>query len=383
MSTQAPSYRVIVNGVQPGEDADRVRAEAVRLFRIDESKANALINGRRVVKKDLEREKAQVYQKRLAGIGLRVELEKQVPDATAAGTGLALEPVQEPTRDTREQNDQATHTVSCPQCSLEQPASHDQCSGCGFSLASWRRDPAKAVDDSSDVSARPTEHASMMEGGDSLPGRAIAAAGGAAILGAIVWSVVAIKSGYEFGLLAWGIGAGIGIAAALTGGRGKGSAAVCAVLALVSLLGGKYMIVAGLQDEMMEMFNAVEVEQELYPIYEEYMADARVYRDVTDEASLRRFMVEREYAFASRPQDVDDEEIELFREFDEPMLLSMAANEPDFDEWRTETYDEVMNTVGSSMLFFSSFGLMDILFFALGIGTAWKLGLGEDLAAGR
>lgn len=390
MTTQTPTYRVIVNGVQPGKDPERVRAEAARLFRIDESKAGALIKGRRVVKKGLERQKAQAFEQRLAGIGLVVELEEQVSVAAAAGMGLALEPLEEPARDSQQaedaqealeaQKEQGTHSVTCPKCSLVQAASHDKCIGCGFSLASLRRKPAAPVAEQDN--AAPPRRAPMLESGTALPGQAMAAAGGTALLGALAWSFIAIKSGYEFGLLAWGIGAGIGIAASMAGGRGNGSATLCAVLALFSLLGGKYLIAAGMEEEMMAMFSDAEVEQELYPVYEEHLADARAYRDVTGEASLRRFMVEREYTFASRPQDVDDYEIELFRELNEPMLLSMAANEPSYEEWRAETFDVMMNTIGVPLLFLFSFGLMDILFFILGIGTAWQLGRGVDIASG-
>ncbi len=63
-----------------------------------------------------------------------------------------------------------------------------------------------------------------------LNGKVIGAALGTAILGAVVWAGIVIKTEYEIGWLAWGIGALIGFGTVKAGGSGMRPAVLAAVL---------------------------------------------------------------------------------------------------------------------------------------------------------
>ena len=78
----------------------------------------------------------------------------------------------------------------------------------------------------------------------NLLGVLLAAANGAGIGGAL-WVAIGHFSGYEIGFVAWGVGLAAGIGA-LSGAHGKGSAqggVIAAVLALLSIVIAKYIII--------------------------------------------------------------------------------------------------------------------------------------------
>lgn len=120
----------------------------------------------------------------------------------------------------------------------------------------------------------------------------------AAVLGAFLWYGIAISLDYEFGLIAWLIGGAVGYAATLGGVRGEAAGAVCALLVVAAILGGKYMTMSSFQTDLAEtLAGATEYEGvELMEIYQEELKDARDFADLPgDEASLRQFMVSHLY----------------------------------------------------------------------------------------
>lgn len=78
------------------------------------------------------------------------------------------------------------------------------------------------------------------------PGSILLAAGAglvAAVVGGVAWGLVVKWSGYEIGIVAWGIGflAGAAVVTATRGGKGQVLQAVAVVSALVGILLGKYL----------------------------------------------------------------------------------------------------------------------------------------------
>jgi len=208
---------------------------------------------------------------------------------------------------------------------------------------------------------------------------AILGAVGGAILGAIVWAAVAVFTGYEIGWIAWGIGAAVGYGAKALEGKGLISGIVCAVLAALAILGGKMMVVNHFVNEEVTQFAAESASEEYYT---ELSSEAAAFAALTSETEYPAFMVERDYTDAETPTEVHPEEVEDFKTYNVPELQQWSTAPPSFEEWQVtmaanaETYAAAQ--IPMTELLFGSLGLMDILFFGLGILTAFQVGSGGE-----
>ncbi|MEM6513504.1 MAG: hypothetical protein AAF660_10865, partial [Pseudomonadota bacterium] len=119
-------------------------------------------------------------------------------------------------------------------------------------------------------------------------------------------------------------------------------------------------------------------EDELYAYYEEDVANAQAYVNGSgSDDFVRRFMAERGFSEHSDPYDISAAELADFREYTEPWLRETAASSPDFEEWNKKFMGEIGDLSPWSIMF-QTFGLLDILFAFLGIGTAYRLGSQES-----
>lgn len=208
----------------------------------------------------------------------------------------------------------------------------------------------------------------------------------AALLGAAVWAGVMIKTGYEIGWVAWGIGGAVGAAVAKAGGRGVPMAATAAVLALLSVAGGKWVGAAVvLEDEFGADYDR-EVERMVednrnYATYKEIESDARLWVELegpASDAQLSRFMVDRNYTEAASTGGVTSGELEWFRADQGPFLVEFHAAPPTYDEWAVDWeagFREQMNDYKTEytplMYTLEGLTIMDLIFAALGLATAW------------
>jgi len=201
--------------------------------------------------------------------------------------------------------------VRCPECgeTIRIPESD------GVAQVEVSTDDAPSAGGATEVPLTPPENA--------LPPVAIGAAVAAGIIGAAIWAATAKFANYEIGYVAWGIGALVGGAAMFMGAAGRFGGMVCAVVALLSIAGGKYLGTAWVLSDL----GGEATQRE---IYDEYVMDARMWNglDRDDREQVGRFMVTREYA-DSMPSD---EEIDDFLAFDGPVLVSMHEDQPSFEE---------------------------------------------------
>jgi hypothetical protein len=117
---------------------------------------------------------------------------------------------------------------------------------------------------------------------------------------------------------------------------------------------------------------------DLQMLYQEMQADAVQFSaTVSDEQSLREFMVQRGYSDAVSPQAVTDEEIDWFRENEQPRLEALLNDSQGFEEWKTQNLMQPLQDLSTLDLVFESLGWLDFLFLFLGVGTAYRLGMGE------
>ena len=175
----------------------------------------------------------------------------------------------------------------------------------------------------------------------------------AAVVGAFVWKLIAVAFGYELGLVAWGIGGAVGVAAAMAGGRGTGIGIVCALLALMAIFGGKYMTMASYQSDMVELFSGEGGVEGLQAVYDE----------VDDDAKAALF--------------VTDSELSDFREYTQPWLedhIDAASGESGWDDSELLELEQSVADVSTTSLVVESLGPLDLLFLFLGLSTAFQLG---------
>lgn len=211
---------------------------------------------------------------------------------------------------------------------------------------------------------------------------AILGAVGGAILGAIVWAMIAVFTGYEIGWIAWGVGAGVGYGAHLLEGRGRVMGVVCAGLAALSILGGKMMVVNHFVGEEIAGMADFQPTRENYDAIK---AEAAAFAALGSEQEYPAFMVQYQYTDVATAGEVSQEEVNDFKEWNVGHLQAWAAEPPTFEAWSA---DFAANSAANSAAFadsipmtellFSSLGAMDILFFALGIITAFQVGSGGE-----
>ena len=360
-----------------------MRKRLVSALRLQPAQAEHFFDQPRVLKKGVSWAAADKLCSQLAQLGVAAEIQNPAPPPVEPTLALQEEPALELVQDEAEAGAAPKQgTVECPNCQHVQ-AKSEQCESCGIWFHKF--DPSATTTQSAiapkavPVAAMQTDDSEVVSSDvvteeGALGPVAIAAAAGAALLGALVWKFVAVAFGYELGLIAWGIGGAVGFAAASAGSRGMQAGVVCAVLAFGSIVVGKYWAYSAFVDEFQQAISgAMEYEDDMYDFFEEEMEDARllVAGSGTD-TFTRRFMVERGYTYATNARSVSDAELADFREYVEPELRYMAENPPDIEEWQASNA-ELLDQFSPWDMMLEDFGILDIIFIFLGIGTAFRL----------
>ncbi len=206
----------------------------------------------------------------------------------------------------------------------------------------------------------------------------------AGALGALVWAAVVYFTEYEIGWIAWGVGAMVGFAVALGNEdkhRSPTAAGVLAVaITVVSIVAGKYLAVQTLMpsdDEIVALFTQ-EFENEDFVI--SYVAD-----DVAAEyEAAGRPVAWPEGVDPSNAADQGDYPADVWADAEVRWGAWDAEEQASFRETRRA---EVAANVEASMPelraafasggFTGSFSPMDLIFFGLGMVTAWGMGSGK------
>ncbi|ABC29693.1 conserved hypothetical protein [Hahella chejuensis KCTC 2396] len=392
---RAPTYNVVSSGeINAGFDAQQVANSCAKLFKTTPEKAQALLSKKLVLKKGLDLETARAYVSKLDSIGVAATVQEVMPEPTLKAHTLSLEPTEEELRAKEEAAVKPSDDrITCPKCNLEQPKA-DQCAGCGVYM--HKVAPPVASSEAAQTPATTSRPGGNIRNSGAKPGKedevtyatddveafnpkAIAAAAGAALLGALLWKAIAMTTGYEFSLIAWGIGGAVGFAALALGGRGLVTGVACGLLAFLAIMGGKYMVIQSFQESWFEILaDSGEIElQDFRPVYDSVIQAANSYQtDVTDDDSLRNFMIEYGYTEASEPSEVVQFEIDDFKRDFEPELRRVALENPSFEQWVKVTFSQEIEGYSTFQLMREDFGLLDILFLFLGVGTAFQMGSG-------
>jgi hypothetical protein len=213
--------------------------------------------------------------------------------------------------------------------------------------------------------------------GGGLSVMPLLAASGAALLGTAVWAGIMLIASYEHGIVAWAVGGVVGIAAVKAGGRGATLGILCAVLSLLSILGGKLV---GYHLQISEGIGTSITENCTPELFAELEIDAVDYAalpaEPTDE-QLTEFLFSHHYSAASSLVGVTEKELLMFQEYDAPVLVAIQEEGMTIEGWRIRGAEVMRADVAEegSLLDFviADLNAIDLLFALLGISTAFGL----------
>ncbi len=383
--SEMSTYTVISTGqLQEDFGLEEVKNSFAKLFKTTPEKASAYVGVKKILKKNLDHSKAHKLKARLEQIGMVVALKENKQATSADAMSLSVEDKAPTKEDT---------TMTCPKCNLRQEKA-EQCSGCGVYVEKllapsatdtvigqstiMKAPPIEDPSNATGITTAPTMQTSSGAKGINLVG--IAAAAGVAVVGALLWKYITVWFGYEFAIIAIGIGAGVGIAAVMFESEGVATGIICAIFTLLSIFGGKYMAMSYLQETWsQDITAAIEGEEDIYrDYYQQDLKAAEAFGDgIEDKKELVAFLKEHGYEEYYDVDNISEAEIADFNEYVVPHLKRISETTPSFEEWLQGSFQENVEDLSTSSLVFLDFGLMGILFLLLGVGTAFKMGMGE------
>jgi len=203
----------------------------------------------------------------------------------------------------------------------------------------------------------------------------------AAVSGAFLWGLLGWITEAEFGILAWAIGGLVGFGVMRSASPSANAAITAGVLALAAILGGKILAIQFALPGYAREYAEEETAGLTMSFYQELKGDAEVWAE--HDASVEEFMVDRGYTEAEDLVDVDDAEVQFFHENSVPVLEELGgANPPSFAEWKEAQTEQlaaaIVDSISLGDVLPSTFGLFDILWIVLGVGTAWRMGMGGE-----
>jgi len=350
-------YNVIFKGeILDGFKLGTVRTNFAKVFKLEPGKLETYFSGKAItLRRKVDHKTAYKFKSALAKFGASVELRRIAQDVTPALSEMSLVPMEEKAVEQSEQG------------AIKNENNEDFLTSPGQQAVVQSDLHLKNTNDENIAE----EDISVVEG-SSFGSGALMASIAAAIVGAFVWKFIAVMFDYELGLIAWGIGGGIGFAAAMFGSRGQTAGIICGVLALLSIFGGKYLTYASLKDEFTD--TVVSQPEDLREVYNAEKAIAEMYAStVIDEESQKQFMVDYGYSYSEDPEKISDSEINDFMTATVPRLEGLADNSISFEEWSKGGFQDLMGNFSTFDLVKDSFDLLDILFLFFGIGTAYRL----------
>ena len=196
----------------------------------------------------------------------------------------------------------------------------------------------------------------------------------AGIIGAAAWAIIAYAASLEIGWLAWLIGGAVGWSVSIAGEKGPRAGLIAGVIAVISICGGKIAAAHFAMGKYIEKELGSHITEESYNKIKE---DAKIFAKLTSPDEYPAFMVEREYTEAAKPEEVTQEERDRFAESQAKYLRDFQADPPTFDEWKAQRLAIARMLMAMQVTLWDmlkmTLGLFDIVFFLLGVGTAYRV----------
>ena len=194
--------------------------------------------------------------------------------------------------------------------------------------------------------------------------------------GAAVWAGISHFTHMEIGYVAWGIGALVGYLAKRQGGKGKSTAVGCALVALASILGGKGLSAAAMIREYLN--------NDIIPqAYQRLVDGAKDYRTNASDAELAQFMASHQFADNADAAQIPPEQVAEFRQSHGGLLEAFAKQVPTLAQFASTPQVVALQQSAISLKNISStvkdsLGVIDMVFGALGVATAYQVVAGQE-----
>jgi hypothetical protein len=266
---------------------------------------------------------------------------------------------------------------ACPECGSPKPGAAAVCMNCGHNAATGETASTK-IKTPSKAGALAGAAAAQAGGAVATPLFGILGGIVAGVIGAGLWGGLSYFTGFEFGILAWGIGLIVGIGVAV-GARGRGSVLtgfLAMLIAILSIAGGKYFAAKMMLENVsgQEFFDSRDIDREaILQIVVDELAMDRLDNgeDIpwpTPGTSIDTAIWPDDY-----PQDLQTEAIAVFDgltfghkvEYQTQVIAQMNAN-------LAANADAI---IAENFWYLWSF--WDAIWVILAISTAYKVGSGE------
>lgn len=206
------------------------------------------------------------------------------------------------------------------------------------------------------------------------PNLALGTAGavGAAILGMIVWYLIIVGTNTEFGILAWGVGAFIGFGCRVLGaGYSQKLGIIAGVCAFVAIVGGEYLATRTAYQQFLDQF--------MEGAYEARLEYAQRAVQLETEEQTRAFLAEgmSDEEETVAPADITPQQLAEFRQDELPKLKDFAEGRPTKAEFEREVRASLNSARMQAEVLKHSVSLWTVLWLFLGVGSAYRLGVGE------
>jgi hypothetical protein len=200
----------------------------------------------------------------------------------------------------------------------------------------------------------------------------------AAILGALAWAAIVYAARLEIGYLAWGIGGLVGFAVAWgTRGGGAAAAVLAVLLTVVSIAGGKYLAAQWIVNKDIDQL----IQDQPTEWSEEYTISF-----MADEVLEAR-------ALAGQPAVGDDFSGEAESDYPADVWAEARkrwdamdqAGRDGYAQGRRDEFDSNLSEIrreAAMAAFTADLGVIDIVFFVLGVATAWQIAFRDVVGGG-
>ena len=195
-----------------------------------------------------------------------------------------------------------------------------------------------------------------------------------------IWYGIAVATGYQIGIVAWGIGALTGFGARLLAREGNTALGIVSALfaAVAILLGGTLAVHHMIAGELAGLSH----ENLSHEMYVEQLKQAKEAGDLQTDAQIKAFLAKRE---GGPEADLTADEVETFKKEELPEMSELASGKLTEEQYKARHHQEtaaaggVASAIGWVAAFIGSiFSLWTILWLFLGCASAYKIGAAVD-----
>ncbi|MBK9139453.1 MAG: hypothetical protein IPM17_11945 [Verrucomicrobia bacterium] len=195
---------------------------------------------------------------------------------------------------------------------------------------------------------------------------------GAALLGMLVWYLIIVSTNTEFGIIAWGVGGLTGLGCRLLGGGYSQKLGIIAgACAFVAIVGGEYLATRSAYNKFLDAM--------MDEAWEQHLAYAKEADQLTTDDEIKAFLAKHgseEGEPAIAPETITADQVREFRQEDLPELKKIARGGTSKAGFERKVREHLDAAEMQSLILKDSFSLWTLLWLFLGVGTAYRLGVG-------